>query len=264
MNAGDLSRGEHIAFRYGDKPILQDVSFALSQACVTGIIGPNGVGKSTLIRCMARLLSPQEGMIYLNGQDIRTFSGNALARQQAYVPQNAAPAFAMSVYAFVSLGRRPYVSWSLTARDEAVIRETMAYLSILDMADRNMQKLSGGEAQRVMLARALAQEPRVLILDEPTSALDIRHQLEVLTLLRRIALEKQCAVLVIMHDISLVARFADQVLLMKEGGVYALGTPADVITEANIRAIYGVHVEILSSRYGLVVVPAFPVKEESP
>lgn len=246
---------EDIAFRYETDSIIRDITADFSDERLTGIIGPNGVGKSTLLKCMVRLLKPCQGAIYLDDRDLFAIRARELAKLQAYVPQNSSLIFQMPVKEYVTLGRRPYVEWSLKKEDMEIVDEMMDYLSIQSMADKYMNEISGGEKQKVMLARALVQQPDVLMLDEPTSALDIRHQLEVMELLRKISKEKKCAVIIVMHDLMLVARYCDKVILMKDGEIYASGTPLDTITEENVRQVYGIHTRIIYGGDGMIIVP---------
>lgn len=254
---------ENLKFCYGERSVLNGVDARIEQGKLTCLVGPNGVGKSTVIKCMSRLLKPASGVIRLNDKTLDTFSPNELARKQAYVPQASQIVFPLTVEEFVALGRRPYVRWALGAADHAKISEVLKYLNIAHMRSRYLDELSGGERQRVMLARALAQEPQVLLLDEPISALDVLHQLEVMNLLCAIAHERLCAVVVVMHDLMLVARYADQVLLMKEGRIFAAGTPRETLTVSNIRAVYQVEAQILESAGGMVVIPLEKSQEET-
>lgn len=245
----------HLCFSYGERPVLQDVCARAEAGRLTAIAGPNGVGKSTLLKCIARLLKPSGGAILFDGNDITGYKSRELARLQAYVPQNASLSFPLTAGEYVSLGRRPYVDWALKPRDEAVIRENVRYMGIERHLDQLLDELSGGERQKVLLTCALVQEPRILLLDEPTSALDIRHQLEVMLLLRRIARDRNCVVVIVLHDLTLIERFADRVILMKEGRVFAQGDTEKALDAASIREVYGIEAELLPTRHGRVVVP---------
>ena len=239
--------------------ILCGVGAEFSAGKVTSLIGPNGVGKTTLLKCLAGLLLPSIGTVWVKGRDMRQIKPRELARMQAYVPQNGSVLFPMTVYEFVCLGRRPYVEWSISAHDKEIIEELLQYMGIASMREKFMDELSGGERQRVMLARALVQQPDILLLDEPTSALDIRHQLEVMGLIRRIAVEKHCAVILVMHDLTLVSRYSDRVVLMKDGKVWADGAPGQTITVENLRAVYGIESTLFQTEQGLVILPLHSV-----
>jgi iron complex transport system ATP-binding protein len=246
---------------YSRHRVLEDLSLAFPPGQVTGIIGPNGVGKSTLLKCLIRALKPQEGSIRSAGRDIFSMKWRELARLQAYVPQGSALTFPLTALEYIELGRRPYVSWALSETDRRIIRETMTYLRIDAFADKHMDEISGGERQKIMLARAMAQEPKILLLDEPTSALDIRHQINVMRLLRRIAAERDCTVVTVMHDLSLVVRYCDHVALMHRGRIRAAGAPAKAITAEHLREVYGVTADIMHTSNGIVVVPEDPQEE---
>ena len=151
------------------------------------------------------------------------------------------------------------MEWSISAHDKEIVEELLQYMGIASMREKFMDELSGGERQRVMLARALVQQPDILLLDEPTSALDIRHQLEVMGLIRRIAVEKHCAVILVMHDLTLVSRYSDRVVLMKDGKVWADGAPGQTITVENLRAVYGIESTLFQTEQGLVILPLHSV-----
>lgn len=176
---------------YGEKNVVDEITFTVCSGRVTGIAGPNGVGKSTLLKCVAGLMRPAGGCISLDGSDMGKMNSRERARVLAYVPQKPALTFPMQAEDFIMLGRRPYVEWSLREKDYAVAEEVIRYLDIAHLREKYVDEISGGEYQKVMLARALVQEPKVLLLDEPTSALDIRHQMEVMQILRRVSREKK-------------------------------------------------------------------------
>ena len=246
---------EYLCFSYKDKQVLRDISCDFRSGEVTAIAGPNGVGKTTLLKCMARLIVPESGTIVFNGEDITEYSLKEIAKIQAYVPQYTSLSFPLTVLEYVSLGRRPYVDWSLSENDQKIIEDNIAYLDIGGFRDKLLDELSGGEKQKVILARALVQEPRILLLDEPTSALDVKHQLEVMGLLRKIAEEKDCAVVMVMHDLSLIERFADNVVLLKAGEIISKGPTKTTLTVGNIEKSYGVKALILDTEHGPAVIP---------
>lgn len=254
-NKNVLAAAQNVCFSYGEKSVLRDASVQFCAGEVTSLTGPNGVGKTTLLKCMAGLLHPQKGTVWVKGRAMQRIRPRELAKMQAYVPQSGSVLFPMSVYEFVCLGRRPYVEWSLSSQDKEIVTEIMQYMGIAPMSDKFMDELSGGERQRVMLARALAQQPEILLLDEPTSALDIRHQLEVMELIRRIAKEKSCAIILVMHDLTLAFRYSDRVILMKDGMIWADGTPEQTITTHNLRIVYEIESTLLQSEQGAVILP---------
>ena len=251
-----------LSFGYGSREIVKDVNAVFRAGEVTCLIGPNGVGKTTYLKCLARLLSPQKGIAWVKGYELSKIKPRELAKIQSYVPQNGSVTFPLSVYEFVCLGRRPYVEWSLSNKDREIVEDSIQYMGIAQMCDKYLDELSGGERQKVMLARALAQEPDILLLDEPTSALDICHQLEVMELIRQIASERHCSVILVMHDLSLVFRYADQVIMMKDGKVWATGSPDQTITVENLRTVYGIESALVQTEYGPTLIPLFSVEKE--
>ncbi len=236
---------QDLNFWYSPKmPILRDINLELAESELLGVVGPNGAGKSTLLRCIDRILIPRKGTIMLNGRDIRTIDRLELASKIGYIPQSGSQVFPATVFDTVLLGRRPYIGWRSSERDEEKVLETLKLLNIEDLALRDINELSGGQQQKVFIARALTQEPELLLLDEPTSNLDIRHQLEVMELVKRVIREQGISAIMAIHDLNLAARYADRILMMKEGRIYAEGKPASVLNAENIRRVYGVEVEL--------------------
>ncbi len=232
----------NLCFSYGREDILRGVSFSAADGECVGILGNNGAGKSTLVTCMNRINTPREGKVLLDGEDIAALSKRALAQNIAYVAQKNEQTQA-TVFDSVLLGRKPYIKWSVGDEDIAVCDEMIARVGLEALRLRPVDELSGGELQKVMLARALVQQPRVLLLDEPTSNLDPRNQYEMMKLVRTVADEKNITVLVVIHDLSLALRFCDRFILMKDGGVYACGD-SSVLTDKNIYPVYGMHAYI--------------------
>ncbi|MCS6826640.1 MAG: ABC transporter ATP-binding protein [Caldilinea sp.] len=241
---------DSLYFHYRDRPVLQGVTCSMQPGEVIGIIGPNGAGKSTLLKCMLALLKPQRGQVRWEGIDIRSIGRKRRATLQGYVPQQAIVTFRVPVMEMVLLGRKPYIRFAPRARDFAVVESILHYLNLHEMAHRPVIELSGGERQKVMLARALAQEPAALFLDEPTAALDIAHQLEVLSLVQKLAHDQGKLVVLVLHDLALAARFSDRLLLMEQGRIFASGLPSSVLTTDNLRRVYGVEAEVRPGRFG--------------
>lgn len=228
-------------FRQG-RPIVRDVDLTLTPGRLLVVAGPNGVGKTTLIRLLLGLLPPNAGHVRINDRELTDISRPELARAIAYVPQSGLPPFPLTVFEAVLLGRRPHLAWRPTAADLEHCAMALCRLGLDDLSGRDLGAISGGQLQKVLLARALAQETPCLILDEPTSSLDLRHQLEVLELLRDLARQEGKAVLASLHDINLARRFADEVLLLAPGRVHGFGDPETVLSVEALRQVYGVDV----------------------
>lgn len=194
---------DHLCYHYkGGRPILRDVSFELEGGRFLAVLGNNGVGKSTLLKCMNRILTADSGHCRIDGEDLLTLSHREIAKRVAFVAQHV-PDTQMTVHDMVMLGRRPYMTWGVTEHDHHVVHEAMRYLNLEDMRGRFLNQLSGGERQKVMLARALAQEPTLLLLDEPTSNLDIRNQYQVLQITRDLCREQDLTAMIVIHDLNL-------------------------------------------------------------
>jgi iron complex transport system ATP-binding protein len=241
MNAIQL-RAQDVVFSYNHKPILDGVDVEVNPGEMVGLIGPNGVGKSTLIKLLSRALTPQRGHVWLDGRALDQLAPDLVARRVAVVPQMFDVPNGFTAHEIVMMGRTPHLGWFKreSARDEAIVREAMHATGTWALANRMMQNLSGGERQRVVIARALAQEPRVLLLDEPTAHLDVTHQIEVMEIAKRLARERNLGVLGVFHDLNLAVQYCDRLVLLKDGRVFAAGTPSAVITDATLRAVYGV------------------------
>ncbi|MCL0083968.1 ABC transporter ATP-binding protein [Dehalococcoidia bacterium] len=233
-----------IRFSYGSRPALKEVTFSVKGGEVVGFVGPNGSGKTTLIKCIDRILKPKAGVVLVNGGEIRKMTLHERSRLMAYVPQSGHSVFSSTVFDTLLLGRKPYISWGLSQRDKEVVSQAISLMGLEDYTLRQFNELSGGERQKVLITRALVQEPEVLLLDEPTSNLDLRHQIEVLNIIRWVAREKGITVLMVLHDLNLASRFSDRLVMLKEGKVWAEGTPAEVLTPENMRQVYGIEATV--------------------
>lgn len=233
---------KNLSFAYGKREILRDVSFKAESGEIVGILGNNGAGKSTLVTCLNHILKPKSGKIILNGKDAETLSKRELAQYISYVAQKNEQT-QTTVFDSVLLGRKPYIKWSIGQEDIAICDEIIERVGLSEMKLRALDELSGGELQKVMLARALVQQPKVMLLDEPTSNLDPKNQYEMMKLVRQVADEKNITVLVVIHDLSLAMRFCDKFLLMKDGKVFIYGDKS-VLTDKNIFPVYGMHAYI--------------------
>lgn len=236
-----LLRARDLTFSFGDRPVLRGVTLALDGGEVVALLGPNGSGKSTLIRALLGQL-PAGGEISWTGRDVASWRRRDLARLVAYLPQSPTAEPEQRVADVLRLGRAPY--WRAfgveSARDEAVVREVAALLQLDDLLGRRMDQLSGGQRQRVFVGRCLAQEPRALLLDEPNTFLDLRHQVELLQLLRKLARERGVGVLLASHDLNVATSLSDRLILLEGGAVAAAGTPAEVLDPALLSRVYGV------------------------
>lgn len=238
-----------VVYAYPNRaPVLKSVGLELNGSEVLGIIGPNGSGKTTFLKCLNRILAPSQGEILLHDRDVRRMSRRDIARAVGYVPQSTTGRYSEpTVFEVVLMGRRPHAGLRSSERDEETAWSAIDRLGLTPLATNPYDQLSGGEKQKVLIARALAQEAQVLLLDEPTSSLDIRHQLEVMDLLRELVSSRSLSVGVIVHDLDLAIKYCDRVVMMRGGEVFATGASTDVITEANILAVYGVRAVIDAS-----------------
>lgn len=234
LSVGDL------AFAYRDRPVLSEITFGVDAGEVLGLVGPNGCGKTTLIKCVDGILTPSRGKVTLEGQDLARMHRRDVARLVAYVPQSIANHTSSTVFETVLMGRRPYLNWSVRPEDEETVREALSLLDLDDLAFRQVRELSGGERQRVMIARAIAQETKAILLDEPTSSLDVHHQMVVMETIRDLAEERNLCVVIAVHDLNLAAAFCHRLLVMKRGSIHGTGTPGAVLSEDTIRDVYGI------------------------
>ena len=220
---------------------IRDLSFEIATGEIIGVIGPNSSGKTTLIRLLTRVLEPAAGEIRLDGTPVGRLSRTDLARQIAVVPQGILPQFPFTVGELALMGRYPHDPgrYFESPRDRAVAREAMEATGVLELADLPLDHLSGGERQRAVIARALAQEPRLLVLDEPTAHLDLRYQVEAAALLRRLNRERGMTILLVSHDLNLAAEVCDRLLVLHAGRTAAIGSPEAVLDEALLGSVFG-------------------------
>jgi len=244
----------NLSFGYAGGSILKNVDLNVGLGELVAIVGPNGSGKSTLLKCINRILKTKPNSILIDGQDTSKLTIKELSKLMGYVPQTSISAFPFTVFDVVMMGRKPYVHWSIGERDNDIVFQMMTLLGIDHLAMRQFSELSGGEQQKVIVARALAQQPQILLLDEPTSSLDIRHQLEILCILKGLTQSKGHAVIVSIHDLNLASRFCDKLFMLKRGCIYAMGTPEEVLTAQNIEAVYGIKADVSTSITGKPVV----------
>ena len=256
-------RIDNVEFSYTSAPVLNDISLDIDGPAFVSILGPNGVGKSTLIHCINKILQPTSGSVFIDGKDVRETSIKELAKQIGYVPYSANDTFPLTVVDTVMMGRHPHSKWKSLDNDLDVVYDTLKMLGISHLAMRQFNELSAGQHQKVMLARGLVQEPKILLLDEPTSNLDIRHQLDVTKMLKRLSVEKGILIIMISHDINIAAKYADSVILMFQGKIFDVGTSREVITEDNLRTVYGVESRVIDDegRPHVILRDALPMDE---
>ena len=243
----------NLSFSYTEKPVLQTFSFSIGKGDCIAILGTNGVGKSTLLKCLNRILKPTAGAITINETNINDMASNNLAQEIGYVSQTNQFSD-VSVFDAILLGRKPYIKWDVTKNDLEIVQDILKRMELSEYALRPVTQLSGGEMQKVAIARALAQQPNVLLFDEPTSNLDLKNQLEVIQLIKEIVEEQGISAMVTMHDLNLALRFANKFIMMKDGKLFAVGGQ-EIITEESIKEVYGVSVALIDHNKTPVVVP---------
>ncbi|MCD1295707.1 ABC transporter ATP-binding protein [Methanocella sp. CWC-04] len=246
---------DNVSVYYGKHKALEDISFDVSSGEIVSLVGPNGSGKSTMIKCMAQIHKPSKGKIYLDDRDISKISLKEVARLIGYVPQNFHYLFFSTVMETVLLGRKPHITWSISPRDLEIVQNALNDMGISDLAGKFMDQLSGGQKQKVHIARALAQEPKLFLFDEPTSNLDLKHQMEVLEITSRLAKEEGSSLIIALHDLNLAFNYSDRVVMLRGGKIFAQGKPGDVLTPENIKEVYDVDTLQIKSDYGTHIVP---------
>ncbi|BAI61861.1 putative iron compound ABC transporter ATP binding protein [Methanocella paludicola SANAE] len=246
---------EDVVVKYGKYVAADGVSFDVGPGEVVSIIGPNGSGKSTIIKSIAQIIQPSSGRISLNGRDLSTIDISEIAKLIGYVPQNFHYLFYSNVMETVLLGRKPHIKWKVSKNDLDIVQKALENMGITSMAGKFMDELSGGEKQKVYIARTLAQQPQLYLLDEPTSNLDLKHQIEVLEITKRLTKDQGASMIVALHDLNLALKYSDKVAMMQKGRLYAFGRPEDVLTVQNINSVYGVEAVVVESGYGKYIVP---------
>jgi iron complex transport system ATP-binding protein len=241
----------NINFSYTAKSVIEDVSFTIDEAQRVAVIGPNGSGKTTLLKIISGTLFPHSGQMIVDGQETGKWQRKEIARKVAMVPQDTSRIFPFYAEEIVLMGRFPHLGRYRfeDKRDYQLVREAMEKTNTLAFADRRFNELSAGERQRVLIARALAQEPEILLLDESTAFLDLKHQVRFLSLLQQLNALQKLTVVFVTHDLNLAARNASRIILLDNGKIYAIGSPAEVITSANIKGVYDVHARVDANPY---------------
>jgi iron complex transport system ATP-binding protein len=246
---------DNVSKTYGSQAALDAVSFAVHPGEIVALVGPNGSGKSTLIKAIATIHPVTGGTITIDGRDVRSIDPVELAMMLGYVPQGFSYTLYSTVFETVLMGRRRYIKWSVSDEELARVQRSLDALEMGCHAAKFMDELSGGERQKVFIARALAQEPKIYLFDEPTSALDIRYQIEVMETMRRITREQQSSMIVAVHDLNLAYRYADAVVVLNRGKMKGYGKPCDVLTPDCIRSVYGVDSFAIENEFGKFIVP---------
>ncbi len=242
-----------VAFQYRSRPILKGIDFSVGRHELLAILGPNGVGKTTLLKCMNAILRPNIGTIMVDNADVLNLDQMAIARKIGYVPQRS-QAGRMTVFDAILLGRRPHITWHTSERDLKIVNGAIVSLHLERLSLQYVDEMSGGEQQKVNIARALVQQPELLLLDEPTSSLDLKNQLEILTLIKKIVRGHEVSAIMTMHDLNLALRYADKFLFLKDGIIFAAGDRQCVTPEV-IAAVYNVAVAVEELHGYSIVVP---------
>ena len=248
MSAHHTLAAENLTLGYGDRTIVAGLDLTIPPGRVTAIVGANGCGKSTVLRALARLLPAQRGRVLLDDRPLTTIASKEIARTLGLLPQSPVAPEGISVADLVGRGRHPHqkllARWSM--RDYEVVAQSLEATGISDLADRPVDELSGGQRQRVWIAMALAQETDILLLDEPTTFLDVAHQIEVLDLLTDLNHDRGSTIVMVLHDLNLAARYADQLVAVLDGRIHAIGAPAEIVTDALVRDVFGLECRVIA------------------
>ena len=238
---------EKLNYSYGRKEVLKELSLDIDENKLTGIIGPNGCGKSTLAKNIIKYINGKFESFKIMDTDIRELTHKKIAQLISYIPQKSIIIPNISVFDYVLLGRFPLLknSWdNYTKKDYEIVENNINLLNIKKLRDRNIETLSGGELQKALLARALAQEAKILLLDEPTSALDLNNAVEFMKILKNISMKKEISVIIIIHDLNLASLFCDSLIILKDGRFIEKGSPKEVINEENIKSVYNLDCKV--------------------
>ena len=237
---------QDLSLAYQGNTIIQDLSLTIPAEKITVLVGANGCGKSTLLKGLARLLKPTSGGVYLDGKSILASSTKSVARQLGLLPQSPISPEGLTVKDLVSQGRYPYQDWrqQWSLQDRQIVREALEMTDLLPLSDRPLDTLSGGQKQRAWIAMSLAQNTKILLLDEPTTFLDLAHQMEVLDLLYRLNQHQGRTIVMVLHDLDRACRYADYLVAIKAGRVFAAGTPAQIVTAELVEAVFNLKCQI--------------------
>jgi iron complex transport system ATP-binding protein len=242
-----LLRAERLTLAYDEAAVVRDLDLEIPRGRITAVVGANGCGKSTLLRALGRLMAPRAGTVLLDGRAIRELPTNQVAKRLGLLPQSPVAPDGLAVEDLVARGRYPHQRifrrWSV--QDEAAVEAALAATGMGDLRDRPIDELSGGQRQRAWIAMTLAQQPESLLLDEPTTFLDVSHQIEVLDLLTDLNRTRGTTIVMVLHDLNMAARYADHLVALAAGRVHAAGAPEDVLTVANVRAVFGLDCRVI-------------------
>lgn len=239
-------RAERLTLGYGERAVVHELDLDVPDGTVTAIIGPNGCGKSTLLRAFGRLMKPMSGRVLLDGVPVHTMPTRRVAEKVGLLPQTPVAPEGLSVADLVARGRHPHQTWyrRWSSVDEEAVAQALRNTGTYELAERTLDELSGGQRQRAWIAMALAQETELLLLDEPTNHLDLAHQIEVLDLVRELHQDTGRTVVLVLHDLSLAARYADTLVAMKDGRIVTQGTPEEVLTEELLADAFGLRARV--------------------
>jgi iron complex transport system ATP-binding protein len=233
---------EGVKFKYNGNPILEDVTFAVKKGEIVAILGPNGVGKTTLLRCINGILKPSSGKVMVEDRNVLKLDAMAVARHIGYVAQHQT-AGKITAFDAILMGRRPHIRFRVSEKDLKIVDGAIRSLRLEKLALRSIDRMSGGELQKVAVGRAMVQEPSLLLLDEPTSSLDLKNQVEILKLIRRIVKEHAVCAVMTLHDLTTALRYSDKCLFLKNGAIHAAVGPREVTADI-IKEVYDISVEI--------------------
>jgi len=253
---------KNLKFGYNSKPILKKINLEASPGKITAIIGPNAVGKSTLLKCIAGILKP-EGSILLDGKEINNSKKESYTKIVSYLSQESFSCAVLSVFEVVLLGRIHSLSWRVSNNELKAVWKILKDVGIQKLALRYLNELSGGQRQMVAITQALVREPRVLLLDEPTSNLDLKHQLEILDLIKELTVKRKITTLITLHHLNMAAIYSDELIVINNGEVYASGKPGSILTSEMIRSVYGVNARVDIGNNGIPhIIPISPVRNK--
>lgn len=252
---------DNISFRYNSQKTLQNIKFKINKGEATVILGPNGVGKTTLLKCMNSILKPTHGNILINDRNIRQMDSLEIARKMSYVAQKNDSA-RITAFDAILLGRRPHIRWKVTDEDLKKVDAAIKRLNLEHLSLKYVDQMSGGELQKVSIARALVQETDIILLDEPTSSLDMKNQAEILGIIKHIVKEHQVAVVMTMHDLNTALRYADKYIFLQKGAIFNTGK-VQQISPCMVESVYGIPVDILHHNGYPVVIPDDQMKAKA-